>query len=181
MQVKPLYHAMMVLFLSAFLTGCVNLGKGTERLPRLYLLTPMASTVGDGSVKGKIDGTIGIGPLAMPEYLNRPQLVTRAGDNELKAAAFANWAEPLKQNVLRVLMENMTALTGSEAVYSYPWRAGFPPLYQLQMEVVRFDADRNGEAVLSVRWEWTDETGHPMMTRKRSVLRRPVQGGEMKP
>ena len=45
------------------------------------------------------------------------------------------------------------------------------------MEVVRFDADRNGEAVLSVRWEWTDETGHPMMTRKRSVLRRPVQGG----
>jgi uncharacterized lipoprotein YmbA len=177
MQGKPLYHAMVVtVFLAAFLTGCVNLGKGTERLPRLYLLTATAPAAEKAAGFGNTDGAIGIGPLSIPEYLNRPQLVTRAGDNELQAAAFANWAEPLKQNILRVLAENMTALTGNEAVYRYPWRVGFAPSHQLQVEVERFDADAYGEAVLSVRWEWTDQTGQPMMTRKRTVLRRRVQG-----
>jgi uncharacterized lipoprotein YmbA len=177
MQAKPLVHILVMVSLGIlFLMGCVNLGKGTERLPRLYMLTPMASTVEGGSATGKIDGTIGIGPLAMPEYLNRPQLVTRNGSHELQAAPFANWAGPLKQNVMQVLAENITALAGTEAVYSFPWRAGHAPQYQLQMEVVQFDADRNSEATLIVRWEWVDQVGAPMMTRRRLVLTAPLQG-----
>lgn len=156
--------------------GCVNLGKGTERLPRLYLLSAMASVPETASVIADRDIAIGIGPLAFPEYLNRPQIVTRMNGRELQAAPFANWAEPLQQNVMRVLTDNLTILAQTEAVYSYPWPAGLAPLYQLQMEVSRFDADRSGEAVLAVRWEWVDRTGKPLMGRKHSVLRVPLAG-----
>jgi len=177
MQGKLRVRTLVVVSLGIlFLTGCVNLGKGTERLPRLYVLTPMASTTEGGSVAGKIEGTIGIGPLAMPEYLNRPQIVTRGDGHQLQAAPFANWAEPLKQNVMRVLADNISVLARNDAVYSYPWRVGYAPRYQLQVAVVQFDADRNREATLIVRWEWVDQVGVPMMTRRRSVLRAPLQG-----
>lgn len=165
----------LMLIASAFY-GCLNLGKGTERLPRLYLLSAMAPASETASVIADRDIVIGIGPLAFPEYLNRPQIVTRVNGRELQTAPFANWAEPLQQNVTRVLADNITALTQTEAVYTYPWRAVWAPDYQLQMDVSRFDADRGGEAVLAVRWEWVDRTGKPLMGRKHSVLRIPLGG-----
>ncbi len=165
----------LILIAGAFY-GCVNLGKGTERLPRLYLLAAMASASETASGIADRDIAIGIGPLAFPEYLNRPLIVTRVGGRELQTAPFANWAEPLQQNVMRVLADNITVLTQTEAVYTYPWRAAWAPAYQLQMDVSRFDADRGGEAVLAVRWEWMDRGGKPLMGRKHSVLRVPLAG-----
>lgn len=172
------FTLLVLLLLSGILSGCVNLGKGTERLPRLYVLMAIASDAEDTPINGKENLSIGVGPLAFPEYLKRPQIVTRVGGNELSVASFANWAEPLKQNVLRVMVDNIAALAGTDAVYSYPWRAGYAPRVQLQMDVVQLDAARNGEAILSVRWEWVDQTGSPMMSRQHSVLRQPVQGAE---
>lgn len=172
------FTLLVLLLLSGILSGCVNLGKGTERLPRLYVLMAIASDAEDAPINGKENLSIGVGPLAFPEYLNRPQIVTRTGGNELSAAPFANWAEPLKQNVLRVMMDNIAALAGTEAVYRYPWRAAYAPQVQLQAEIVQFDATRNGEAILAVRWEWVDQTGRAIMPRQHSVLRQPVKGAE---
>ena len=174
---RNLYLPLLVfLIICGVLSGCVNLGKGTERLPRLYVLTVIDSGGATLPIDRKDNLSIGLGPLAFPEYLNRPQIVTRASGNELRVAPFANWAEPLKQNVLRVMLENIATLAATDAVYRYPWRAGHPPLVQLQMEIVQFDAARNGEAILTLRWEWVDQTGNAMMPRKHSVLRQPVQG-----
>ena len=177
MPYKNLYFTTMVLLIiTGVLSGCVNLGKGTERLPRLYVLTAVATDGETTARNGKENLSIGVGPLAFPEYLNRPQIVTRAGGNEVSVAPFANWAEPLKQNVMRVMVGNIAMLAGTDAVYRYPLRAGYAPLVQLQMEIVQFDAARNGEAILAVRWEWLDQTGNTMMPRQHSVLRQPVQG-----
>jgi len=174
---KSLYVSTLVLLIMAgVVSGCVNLGKGTERLPRLYVLTAVAADGESVPINRKENVSIGVGPLVFPEYLNRPQIVTRAGGNELSVAPFANWAEPLKQNVLRVMVENIATLAGTDAVYRYPWRVGSAPLVQLQTEIVQFDATRKGEAILAVRWEWVDQSGRAIMPRKHSVLRRPVQG-----
>jgi len=164
-----------LLIISLGLTGCVNLGKGTERLPQLYVLTPIISDMGS-VISGQADLSLGVGPLAFPDYLNRPQIVTRTGNSELRMAPFANWAEPLKKNIQRVLVENIATLSGTDAVYGYPWRVGYAPRYQLQLEIVQFDAKRSGDALLAVRWDWLDQTGKPMMSRKHSVLRQPVGG-----
>ena len=176
MQTRYFYSVAVVSTLACFLSGCVNLGKGTERLPRLYVLTATAESARKSSAIQAKDLSIGVGPLAFPEYLNRPQIVTRAGAHELKAAPLAVWAEPLRQNAMRVMTANMATLTGTDAVYSYPWRAGYAPHYQLQLEIVQFDAVPGGEALLVVSWEWLDRTGTLLLPRKRSVLRQPVTG-----
>lgn len=165
-----------LMILAGVLAGCIDLGKGTPRQTRLYVLAAMVS-----DARGTVpeDGetlSIGVGPLDFPAYLNRSQIVTRTGENELKAAPFANWAEPLEANVKRVLAENLADLTGSEAIYLYPWRMDEAPQAQLRLAIDRFDAERDGEAVLVVRWEWLDREGVPLMRRERTVLRRPVEG-----
>ena len=164
------------LVLGALVAGCINLGGGTQRLPRLYVLEALASDTDRLAAVRAASMTIGVGPLVFPDYLDRPQLVTRAGDNEIIAAPFAHWAEPLKQNTIRALVENLATIADSGGVYRYPWWAEYAPQFQLQMEIDRFDAMRNGEAVLTVSWEWLDQDGKPLMARERSILQQPVEG-----
>ena len=166
----------VVLILAGLGGGCVNLGKGTQRLPRLYVLTAMATDAERVVFDPQEHLTIGVGPLTFPDYLDRPQLVTRTGDNEVRLAAFAHWAEPLKANVIRVLVENVATIAGTGAVYRFPWRAGSAPQFQLQMEIDRFDAVPRSDAVLVVSWEWLDRNGNPLAPRTRSELHQPLSG-----
>jgi ABC-type transport auxiliary lipoprotein component len=48
----------------------------------------------------------------LPPYLDRPQLVTRAGSNRMVLADFDSWAEPLQGLFARVLAKNLTLLLG---------------------------------------------------------------------
>jgi len=165
----------VTLALGVLAGGCINLESSPPPSPRLYVLTALASDA-DHTASARLETvTIGVGPLVFPDYLDRLQLVTRSGDIEMIAAPMANWAEPLKQNTIRVLVENLATLAGSGAVYRYPWWVESAPQFQLQMEIDRFDATRNGDAILSVSWEWLDQDGKPLMPRARSRLREPVE------
>jgi uncharacterized lipoprotein YmbA len=156
------------------LAGCLDLGKGTTQTTRLYVLSPL--TTAEAPVTTLQDGDIalGVGPLNLPSYLKRPQVVTRIEDNEIVAADFANWAEPLDRSFQRVLAENLSLLLGTDAVYPHPWRRTLRPTYRLQLEVIRFDANPAGDAVLSVRWEVLDTRGQPLTDKKRSDFRQAV-------
>jgi len=163
------------LVVGVFVEGCINLESSPQPSPRLYVLTAQASDADRTAATWPEDITIGVGPLVFPDYLDRPQMVTRSGDIEMIAAPRARWAEPLKENTIRVLVENLATLAGSGAVYRYPWWAQSAPQFQLQMEIDRFDATRNGDAILSVSWEWRDRDGKSLMRRTRSRLHEPVR------
>jgi hypothetical protein len=158
--------------------GCVDLGPGTASPTRLYVLAPLeAGEAGVDHDRLKA-ASLGVGPLSFPEYLNRPQIVTRVGDSEIRAADFANWGEPLQRNFLGVLTTNLTLLLRSDAVYAHPWRSSLRPAYRLEVAVLRFDADSRGEAVLTVSWEILDKGGRQVRPRKRAVFRETVGEGD---
>ncbi|MDJ0809379.1 MAG: PqiC family protein [Desulfobacterales bacterium] len=158
------------------LSGCVNLGPGTTDSTRLFVLTPMSTNDAAPDRTGIGSQAIGVGPLIFPEYLNRPQVVTRRGENEVRTAAFANWAEPLQQNFRRVLSENLALLLGTDAIYNHPWRSTLKPDQRVELEIIRFDADPQGDAVLDVRWEITDARGKQLRPKSRAVFRQKVSG-----
>jgi uncharacterized lipoprotein YmbA len=54
--------------------------------------------------------SIGINPIVVPAYLDRPQIVTRIGANELEMAKFHCWAEPMEDSLGRVLAEDLSNL-----------------------------------------------------------------------
>jgi uncharacterized lipoprotein YmbA len=156
------------------LAGCVDIGSGTSEITRLYVLSPMTTTASPVASQQDGDFALGVGPLILPSYLKRPQVVTRIEDNEIVAADFANWAEPLDRSFQRALTENLSLLLGTDAVYPHPWRRTLRPTYRLQMEVIRFDANPTGDAVLTVRWEVLDTRGQPLTDKKRSDYRQAV-------
>lgn len=93
---------------------------------------------------------IGLGPIAMPGYLQRPGLVTRAG-TELRYADLDRWAEPLPTLFTRTLGENLSALLGARTV-PYPWHRGTPLGVVVRLDVTSFEADGAGRATLAACW-----------------------------
>ncbi len=120
--------------------------------------------------------TIGVGPVHLPEYLDRPEIVTRINPNELKLAEFDIWAEPLQVNFTRVLIENISRLLSTEPVAVFPWEA-FPQVdFQIDVELVRLDGDIAGKAFLTAQWSILNSSNKSILFSKKSQYTKSVDG-----
>ena len=61
----------------------------------------------DGDQPTGVNPSVGIGPISLPEYLNRNSMVYRREDNQLQIAGYERWAEPLTDGILRVIGLNL--------------------------------------------------------------------------
>ena len=59
---------------------------------------------------------IGIGPIELPEMLQRPQMVSRRGDAEMDIADFHRWAGELEDMMTRELALQVQEMTGAQSV-----------------------------------------------------------------
>ena len=107
--------------------------------------------------------SVGVGPISMPEYLNRPQMVTRDGASKLALAEFDRWGEPLNELFGRVMSENLSALLGTERVYQLPRRRTGSLSYQVEIDIFRFDADETGLVYLTARWSLYGKGGKKLI------------------
>jgi uncharacterized lipoprotein YmbA len=125
---------------------------------------------------GEIIMTIGIGPVHLPEYLDRPEIVTRINSNELKLAELDIWAEPLQVNLTRVLVENISRLLNAEPVAVFPWGTSPQIDFQVDIEVVRLDGDMAGEAFLTAQWSILNSSNKSILISKKSQYTEPAGG-----
>lgn len=109
-----------------------------------------------------------IGPITLPAYLNRSQIVTRTTENELNLAEYHRWAEPIKENIARVLMERLSILLDTNQIAIYPWRTSSRSAYQITIDVTRFDAGPDNHVYLNVFWTIYGENGREALTIKKS-------------
>ena len=164
-----------LLFLFAMtLTGCL----GSSTPSTFYMLRSMeGASPAETSASGR-NKTVSLllGPISLPGYLDRTQMVTLAGKNQLDMYEFSRWAESLQEGFYRVLQEDLSTLLGTPAVYRYD-RGNFTTAdYQLIIDVSRFDAVSGGEAVLKAFWTLRcKETDRAGITRQ-FVFRTPVSG-----
>ena len=135
-----------LILIAGALYGCVNLGKGTERLPRLYLLSAMASvTETAAGIEGR-DLAIGIGPLAFPEYLNRPQIVTRVNGEVRQDDVLSRMIHPIRREI-EYISTFMTLEPGDIIVTGTPTGAGArfdPPRFLVPGDVVEVEVEGIG-------------------------------------
>ena len=92
--------------------------------------------------------TIGVFPVAMPDHLDRPQIVTRVSENEIQFDEFSRWAEPIKENFYTVLVENLSTLLSSEKIIKTAESLGVKVAFQVGVDVVQFDGALGGDVVL---------------------------------
>jgi len=156
------------------LWGCVN-----TQPTHFYLLRAMDSSTNSVMLETKKSGvSLGLGPISFPKYLDRPHIVTRISSHEIDLAEFHKWAEPLKENVANVLDENLSALLSTDRIVQYPWKRSNLPDYQLSLDVIQLDGQKNQEAMLKVRWTLVADDGKRLLQKKTSQFSEILRGSE---
>ena len=97
-------------------------------------------------------GIMSLGPLRLPEYLDRSQIVSRGAGNALIVDDFNRWAEPLDKTVHRVVANQVDAMLEGVVVVAYPSTSMIDPDIRMIGRITRFDSDSRGLAVLEVQW-----------------------------
>lgn len=145
--------------LPMLLAACISLG-GPPGEPTRHFTLHALSGEGGTTPGASADLTIGVGPVDLPSYLQRPQLVTLREQNEYALSTSAQWGEPLEENVKRVLAANLRQLLPTDQVVPFPWRRAIPVDLQATADIQRFDAGPDEAARLVVNWTLLDEKGN---------------------
>ena len=143
----------------------VSSGCGTTPTARFYALSAQ-----DGAVSSATSPlVVAVGPVEMPEYLDRPQIVTRVGDNRLSVDEFNRWGGRLEEEITSVLTRLLGQRLGTQHVYSYPSRVSAETDYRIVLALRRFDGILGGEVSLDVAWSLIDDrSGEVVMIRQAS-------------
>ena len=171
-------HQIMCRTYVYLIVTCIMMTYGCARTPqsRFYILQPSAVDQAQLSVSVK-DMIIGVGPVELPEHLDRPQMVTRISSSELYLSEFNRWAESLEQNFTNVLAENLSQLLSTDQVLVYPWIGSLEVKRQVRVNVLQFESKPGGEVLLKVLWGLKDKDGNFLFSIKKSSFSAPAGKG----
>jgi uncharacterized lipoprotein YmbA len=142
-----------------------------------YTLNALARMEAEHPEQGPDPGiAIGIGPVQFPQFLKRPQIVTRSGPNRLAVSEFHRWGGDLDQDFLRVLAENISILMPTNRVVTFPWKGQADPAYWIVFDVQRFDGQPGDSLVLNLTWTIRERGSTKVLEARRSNIQQPVPG-----
>lgn len=144
---------------------------GQQQSSRLYVLTPLPRTERARPDAGSRDLALGVGPVELPQYTNRLQIVTGNQSYQLHPATFDEWAEPLRDNFLRVLADNLSILLTTDRVMLFPWKGPMALDYQVVVDVTHFLGEVGGETSLVALWSIVGKNGQEVLLSQKSDLR----------
>ncbi len=165
-------------FLLLLSAGCISVTRSPAA--RFYALQPMEETGGAQlpGAGGLDNMVVGIGPVTLPEYYYRPQIVTNNSDGTVTFAQFDRWAEPLDRAMARIIARNSAILLPKISTEIFPWDSVNPARYQVSIEVVQLNCRLDGEVLMYMQWSILDtDGGENKLITKRAEYRQAVVSG----
>lgn len=155
------------LMVAALLAGC-----SPRPDPQLYVMSPAPETAHPGDTMA--EPVVAVLRVRIPDYLDRPQIVSRNGSNALEVDDDDRWAEPLNESVPRVLAENLShSLPGARVVVPQEARGQKIP-YEYLIALDAYESDGHGSAVMRGRWHLRDTRNGRIVAEGRLDERRPL-------
>lgn len=139
-------------YAALMLSGCFAYSKPSK----FYRLSAVVAA--DDSIATEQSGSVQIVALNFPDYLSNPQMVVSLSAEEVKIEDYDRWAESLKSNFERVLVENLMTLRNSANVYGTAERVKNSDRL-LTVDIFSFDIDDHGAGMLKARWRVTSPSG----------------------
>jgi len=167
---RPLLGIATSLIVAGLLVGC-----GSSPEPRFYTLSAGGIPASDRSEKALAEYTVAVGPVTLPEMVDRPQLVVRVGANQVELLDQHRWAEPLKSEIPRVVAENLAQLLSARQVVTYPHNASFTAEYRVFLDIQHFDSAPGQAVTIDTLWTVRSPSGGEPKT-GRSVARESTNG-----
>ena len=152
--------------------ACVDIG--SETAPSRFYVLSANDTQGTPSPDGP--GVL-VGPVTLPRYLDRPQIVTRPSPNELALAEYDRWGGRLDDNFARVLAQNLAVHLNTSRIALFPREQRLADAIQVSVDVSRFEqVGDQGNVELDAQWTLypPDRRGTPLIGMSR--IKTPVTG-----
>ncbi len=145
-KAKYLLLALMLMF---FLSACMRSNKPIQ-FYRLNASAAMLDTI--RLPESTSQAVIGLGPIRIPDYLNRPQMVMAISDNEYQMSEEHRWAERLDQNISLAMTKFLSSQLASNRIMRYPWSPRQVVDYQVSIDIIEFHIDAQGQSRLTAQW-----------------------------
>jgi uncharacterized protein len=149
------------------LAGCSILApqRDPSRFFTLSPLTDQGSPDAAGSTKAP-PVTYGLGPVTLPAYLDRNEIAARVQQTEIVYSAKERWAEPLRTEVARTLLQNLSTLLSTDRMV--PWPAAVPVDRQIVVDFLRFERVDASSSQLVATWSVKDLHSGQLLAAKES-------------
>jgi len=156
--------------------GLVLAGCATSPPARYYTLAPLQPpAVKAVSVP---TFTVAVGPVIIPDLLQRPQIATRTNDQQISFSDFHRWAGALADETKRVLVVNLNGLlAGMRAAVSTDDMA-IDPDFRVVVNMNRFDGLPGSSVWLNAVWTIKEQKGKMAIAVNQSVIEEQVSGLE---
>ena len=142
--------ALLVLF--SILVGCMSAPR-----ERYYALSADLATPSVAQNAPARYGVV-IGPITIPDVVDRPQMVVLKSASEVSVAEQSRWAEPLAGGIARVVADNLVHLLSGAQVSSFAQSRTVTADYRVVVDVQHFDAIA-GEGIRD-EFSWTVRAAH---------------------
>ena len=153
-----------------FICGCAS------KSPNYYVLNSLQSGAPSAEkARAQNDLTIGVGPVKIPAYLDRPEITTRSAPDSLQFAEFDKWAEPLEKNLTRVIAENLATLLSTDRIGVFPWLNSAQVQYQVTVDITQLERMPDGKVILAARWNILGDQGENMLVIESSRFSIPIK------
>jgi len=169
---SKLYFVLGVVCFALGISGCLSIPNSPT--PRFYALTAIEDTQVSKKINLPSDVIIGVGPVKIPGYQERPQIVTLNKDKMLQFAQFDRWGEPLDLGIARLIREDITAILPQAKWTLYPWNPAMAVKYQVVLEVVQLESEFDRDMFLVVQWTVIDVKNSKTVIIKRSTFRNAI-------
>lgn len=157
-----------------FMFGC-----SSSPPSRFYTLTSLNFPHQAGEIVGGDSSLIvRIGPVRIPDYLDRSEIVTRTPQNDLLLGEFDLWGGSLKNDVERVLVENLSSLLRGDGVSVTSWKNRVPGGIGVPVVLNRFDAVPGDTVTLLAQWSIVGKEGKAVAAVRESTVISPVKGSD---
>jgi uncharacterized lipoprotein YmbA len=162
---RPIHVAIMICWLA--LAGCLGGPSGPTNFYMLSPLSPSQAGTSAATAEGRI--RIGLVTVVIPEYLNRNEIVFNLDNTVYQLAEFNQWAEPLNENLTRVLAENLTNLLRGDLIDVFlASDSSIPADYRLEVDVLRLDGNLGGQVALLSQWALLEAEEDDLILMRRS-------------
>ena len=168
---RPQHLAMMICWL--VLAGCLG---GPSAPTNFYMLSPLSpSQAGTAAATAEGRIRIGLATVVIPEYLNRNEIVVNLDNTVYRLAEFNQWAEPLNDNLTRVLEENLTNLLRDDSIDVFlTTDSSIPTDFRLEVDVLRLDGNLGEQVTLVAQWALLESEEDDLILMRRSEYQEPA-------
>ncbi len=158
----------LLIALAALALGCL----GRSPAVHFYTMSPVGSGQGARS-----DLSVGLGPVTLPDYLDRPQLVTRTRGSELRIDEQQRWAGGFRSNLTETLADDLRTRLSSDLVFLDASASPSPVAFQVAVDIRQFEAREGEGLVLRARWIVREKTAPGRAWTRESTIRQESSGG----